>query len=163
MSAQVTPIQVPLTTGVARSFGHVRLSLAGLEFTGGFKNLKASIKREREIVYSNNPDPVAKTLGETKYAASVQLYYDWLMNFIQTIQINLGPGYSDQPFTGYFSYVGNNLVTYTDVLVNCTLDGIDWTDTQGNAALMREVELNPTQILIGGFNSNATPLVSPPQ
>jgi hypothetical protein len=163
MAAQISPIQVPLTTGVVRSFGHVRLVMAGFEFTGGFKSLKMSRKRSREDVMSNSPDPVGKTLGENKYEASVGLYYDWFMNFIQTIQANLGPGYGDQPFTGYFSYVGANLVPYTDTLINCTIDSTEVSDSAGNAALIREVELHPTKILFGGIDDLASPLISPPQ
>ena len=53
---------------------------------------RASVRREREreIVYSNNPDPVGFTLGENKYTASVRLYYDFVMNTIQ----QLGPGWN---------------------------------------------------------------------
>lgn len=158
-----TPIQVPLTNGVIRSFGHVRLSMAGLDFTGGFTAIKRSKKRDREIAYSNNPDPIGKTLGENKYECSATLYYDWLMNMIQTVNQNLGPGYSDQPFSIYVSYVGVGLVTYTDQIINCTIDDISADDSQGTKALMREINFHPTKILFGGFEDLADPLVASPQ
>src|ERR1019366_4425601 len=120
MAAQITPIQVPNTTGVVRSFGHVRLECAGLELTGGFKSAKLSRKRDREMVMPNSPDPVGKTLGENKYQASIVFLYDWWANVIQTIQNNLGPGYADQPFSVYLSTVGTNMVVYTDQILNCT-------------------------------------------
>ena len=163
MAAQIVPIAVPLTNGVVRSFGHVRLNIAGLEFTGGFKSFKRSRKREREMPYSNNPDPIGKTLGENKYQASGVFYYDWFMNMIQTVQNQLGPGYGDQPFTIYVSYVGANLVPYTDIIVNCTIDSTEADDTAGNTALTREIEFNPTKIYFGGFEDLADPLVSPQQ
>lgn len=161
--AQVTPIQVPLTNGVVRSFGHVRLQIAGLEFTGGFKSIKRSRKRNREMVRSNNPDPVGKTLGENEYSCSAVLYYDWFMNLLQTVRDNLGAGYGDQPFTIFVSYVGKNLVTYTDRIVNCTFDDTTADDEQGTKPLEREINFNPTKIFFGGFNDLEDPLVAPPQ
>lgn len=161
--AQIVPIQVPLTNGVIRSFGHVRLTCAGLEMTGGFKSFKRSRQRERELVYSNNPDPVGKTLGVNKYQASGVLYYDQFMNFLQTIQNNLGSGYGDQPFTIYVSYVGVNLVPYTDTILNCTFDTTEADDAQGNTALTREIQFNPTKILFGGYEDLEDPLVAPQQ
>src|SRR5580698_10045303 len=120
--ANIVPIQVPLTNGVVRSFGHMRLSIAGLEFTGGFQSFKRSRTRKREMVMSNSPDPVGKTLGENEYKASGVFLFDWWANLLQTVQANLGPGYGDQPFTIYCSYVGVNLVNYTDTIVHCTFD-----------------------------------------
>jgi hypothetical protein len=163
MAAQVSPIQVPLTNGVVRSFGHVRLQIAGLEFTGGFKSIKRSRKRERELPMSNSPDPIGKTLGENKYQCSVVAYYDWWMNLLLTVQNNLGPGYGDQPFTIYVSYVGFNLVPYTDVILNCTFDSTEADDAAGITALTREMEFSPTKILFNGLDDLADPLVSPPQ
>jgi hypothetical protein len=163
MAAQITPIQVPLTNGVVRSFGHVRLNIAGLEFTGGFKSIKRSRKREREMPYSNNPDPIGKTLGENKYQCSAVVYYDWWVNLLLTVQQNLGKGYGDQPFSIYISYVGKNLNTYTDQVLNCTFDSTEADDTQGIAALTREIEFNPTKILFGGIEDLADPLVAPAQ
>jgi hypothetical protein len=146
MTAQISPISVPLTNGVVRSFGHVRLKIAGLEFTGGFKSIKRSRKRSREMVRSNSPDPVGKTLGDNEYECSAVVYFDWWANLLQTVQQNLGPGYGDQAFTIYISYVGKNLVNYTDVIVNCTFDSTEADDQTGTAALTREINFAPTKI-----------------
>lgn len=159
MVAQLTPLQVPLTNGVVRSFGHARLNIAGLEFTGGFKSIKRSRKRNREIVRSNNPDPTGKTLGENEYECSAVMYLDWYYNLIQSINQNLGPGYADQPFTIFISYVGVNLNPYTDQVLNCTFDDDTGDDTQGTAALVREVNFHPTKILFNGLDDSADPLV----
>jgi len=160
MAAQITPIQVPLTNGTVRSFGHVRLQIAGLEFTGGFKSIKRSRKREREMPYSNNPDPIGKTLGENKYECSAELYYDWYMNLLQTIQNELGEGYGDQPFTIFISYKGKGLVTYTDHVLGCTFDEDDGDDKQGTAALTRTINFNPTKIKFNGLDDLEDPLTS---
>ena len=165
MAAQVSPIQVPMTNGFVRSFGHVRLNIAGLEFTGGFADVSYSRKRTREKPMSNSPDPIGKTLGENAYECKVVMYYDWFMNLLQTIQQNLGPGYGDQPFITYCSYVGANLTTYTDTIYNCTFDTTDAKNSKGVAALTREIDLSPTKIKFGNpaYDDLAVPLVAPPQ
>jgi len=163
MTAQITPIQVPLTNGVVRSFGHTRLQIAGLEFTGGFKSIKRSRKRSREDVMSNSPDPVGKTLGENKYECSAEMYLDWYYNLIKTIQNTYGKGYGDQPFTIFISYVGANLTPYTDVVIGCTFDEDDGDDKAGTPALTRTVNFHPTKILFNGLDDLADPLVASPQ
>ena len=163
MTAQIVPVQVPLTNGVVRSFGHVRLNIAGLEFTGGFASIKRSRKRTREDVESNSPDPVGKTLGTNKYECSAEMYLDWYYNLIQTIQSNLGPGYGDRPFTIYISYVGANLAPYTDTVLNCTFDEDDGDDKKGTAPLTRMVNFHPTKILFNSLDDLSDPLVASPQ
>lgn len=160
MSAYVSPIQVPITNGVVRSFGHVRLEVAGMEFTGGFKSIKRSRTRDREMPYSNSPDPIGKTLGENKYECSAVVYYDWWMNLLQTIANNLG-AYGDQSFTIYVSYEGRNLTWYTDVVDNCTFDSTQADDQAGVAALTREIDFHPTKIWFGGYEDLEDPLVAP--
>lgn len=163
MTTQISPIQVPLFNGVVRSFGHVRLKIAGLEFTGGFKSIKRSRKREREMPYSNSPDPIGKTLGENHYQASAVMYLDWFYNCVQTVVNQYGSGYGDQPFDIYVSYVGVGFTTYTDQILGCTIDTTEADDAQGTAALVREVEFNPVKILFGGLEDLADPLVAPQQ
>lgn len=157
------PLQVPLTNGVVRSFGHVRLNVAGLEFTGGFASFKRSRKRNREIVRSNSPDPTGKTLGENEYQASAVFYYDWFMNLIQTVQKITGKGYGDAFFVIYASYVGTNLAPYTDEIIGCTIDSTTADDAKGTGALTREIEFNPIKIKFGGLDDLDDPLVAPPQ
>jgi hypothetical protein len=159
MTQQIVPIQVPLTNGVIRSFGHVKWNFAGLEMTGGVKSFKRSRTREREMVYSNSPDPVGKTLGENKYEASAVLYLDWFYQMQATLQ-NLGVGYGDQPFTIYVSYVGVNLVQYTDTILNCTFDKSSGDDQAGNNALTIEIDFHPTKILFNGIDDLADPLTA---
>lgn len=153
------PIQVPQTTGAMRSFGHARLSLNGLDFTGGFEELKWKIEDTSENQYANNPDPVGWSLGELKYSASVRLYYDWALNMIQQI----GKGWNHVPFIGYFSFVGAGLVTYTDQLVACRLTSLELDTSAGNAkAISLPIELKPLKILPAGVDGNLYPLVATP-
>lgn len=162
MAAQIVPVQVPLTNGAVRSFGHVRLEIAGLDFFGGFTAIKRSRKRNREYARSNSVDPVGKTLGENEYQCSGDFYFDWFMNCIQQVNNALGPGYGDQPFNIYVSYVGVNLVTYTDFIVGCTFDTTEADDQQGTKALMRNVEFNPIKIYFGGLDDAEDPLIPNP-
>lgn len=160
MPTTVAPIEVPLTNGVVWSFGHVKLNMAGLEFTGGFKSIKRSRKRNREMVYSNSPDPVGKTLGQNEYQCSAELYLAWWFAMLQTVEQNLGPGYGDQSFDIYITYTGTGYETFQDVVLNCTFDSTDADDSVGTTALTRTIEFNPTKILFAGVEDLADPLVS---
>lgn len=157
------PIQVPLINGVAYSFAHITLEIAGLEFTGGFKAIKYSRKRNREMVRSNSPDPVAKTLGENEYQASAEVYLAWWYSLLQTIKNDLGSGYGDQSFTVNVSYNNNGFPPFQDVIQNCTFDSTEADNSQGTGALTRMIEFNPTKILFAGEDDLANPLVSGPQ
>ncbi len=157
--SNIAPIQVPLTTGALRSFGHCRLNLGGVDFTGGYEELKWSIENTSEDAYSNNPDPIGFTLGENKYTASVRLYYDFAMNLIQ----QLGPGWNMVPFTGYFSFVGAGLVVYTDTLVACRLKKIELDTSAGSAKpITNPIDLGPIKIYPAGVDGNLYPLVATP-
>jgi hypothetical protein len=157
--SNLQPIQVPQTTGALRSFGHCRLNLNGVDFTGGFTELKWSIENTSEEGRSNNPDPIGFSLGENKYAASVRLYYDFLMNLIQQV----GPGWNMLPFTGYFSFVGTGLVTYTDKLVACRLKKVELDTTADNAKpITMPIDLGPIKIYPAGVDGNIYPLIATP-
>jgi hypothetical protein len=154
------PIQVPLINGVVYSFGHITLDIAGLEFTGGFKSIKYSRKRTREMVRSNSPDPVGKTLGENEYQASAEVYLAWWQALMNTIQNTLGVGYGDQPFNVFVKYNANGFSPIVDTIINCTFDTTDADQSTGPGALVRPVEFNPTKILFNGLDDLANPLVS---
>jgi hypothetical protein len=156
--APAVPILVPLTNGTVYSFGHVTLQIAGLEFTGGFKSIKRSRKRNREMVRSNSPDPVGKTLGENEYQASAEMYLAWWDALQRTVENNLGPGYGDQSFTILVSYVANGFLPIQHVILNCTIDSTEADDGVGTAALTRMVEFNPTKILFNGIDDLEDPL-----
>jgi hypothetical protein len=154
--SNVAPILVPNTGGAMRSFGHCRLNLNGQDFTGGFENLKWTIDNDSEAQFSNNPDPVGFSLGENKYSASVQLYYDFALTLIQAI----GPGWQMIPFAGYFTFVGVGLTPYTDVLLACRLTKIELSAQagQGGKAITLPIELKPLKILPAGIDGNLYPL-----
>lgn len=157
------PIAVPLINGVLYSFAHIDLQIAGLEFTGGFKSIKYSRKRNREMVYSNSPDPVGKTLGQNEYSASAEVYLAWWLNTLNTIQSTLGTGYGDQAFDTLVSYNANGFKPFQDVIQNCNFDSTDGDNSAGTSALTRSIELSPTKIRFNSVDDLADPLVAAAQ
>lgn len=158
------PIEVPLINGVMWSFGHITMQIAGLEFTGGFKAIKYSRKRNREIVYSNSPDPVGKTLGQNEYACSAEVYLEWWRATIDTIIETIGGGYGDQSFDIYVAYSAPGFDPIVDKILNCTFDSTDADNSVGTTALTRMIEFNPTKIFFNnGVDDLQEPLVAPPQ
>ncbi len=163
MTAESTPIQVPLVNGVVWSFAHITLEIAGLEFTGGFKDISYKRERKREIVYSNSPDPVGKTLGQNEYEASAEVYLAWWLATLRAIEANLGPGYGDQSFTTFVKYNAAGFDPFVDEIQNCTFDSTDAKNGVGTGAITRMVNFNPTKILFDQTNDLANPLVSEAQ
>ena len=157
--------QVPITNGTIRSFGHVRVTCAGLNFFGGITGLKRSRTRKRDMARSNHPDPVGKTLGENEYKASITVFVDWYYNLIKQVSSLTGSstGYGDQSFNVYAQYVvlrsNPGAPTYTDVLLGCTFDMDEGDDKAGTTPLIREIDLNPLKILFNGQDDCADPLV----
>jgi hypothetical protein len=134
------------------------MNIGGLDFTGGFVSIKYGRTRKRDMARSNSPDPVGKTLGDNEYQATVEVFFDWYMRLLLTLQ-NILPGYGDTPFTIFTSYVGVNLAPYTDTILNCTFDSTDVDNATGTKPLTRKIDLNPTKILFNGIDDLAAPLV----
>jgi len=149
MSNAISPIQIPVTNGVVRSIAQVRLEIAGLSLPGGFASVMRKRTRNREMVRSNNADPIGKTTGENTYEASVELYFDWYANLLATIQNNFGTGYGDQQFAMFLTYVGQNLPVYYDVITGCTFDNDEINAQKGTSPLISNVQLNPLKIYFG--------------
>ncbi len=160
MPSTATPIQVPLINGVVWSFAHITLEIAGLEFTGGFKSIKYSRKRNREVVYSNSPDPVGKTLGQNEYSASGEMYLAWWLSTLRTIQKNLGEGYGDQSFSIFVKFNNKGFDPFVDEIQNCNFDSTDADNSVGTGALTRMVDFSPTKILFDQTNDLENPLVA---
>lgn len=161
-AADAPPIQVPLINGVLWSFAHIGLGIANLPFTGGFKAIKYSRKRNREIGYSNSPDPIGKTLGQNEYMCSVEVYLEWWRALLTTVQA-IGAGYGDQPFPIQVNYSANGYDIIKDTIQNCTFDTTDADNSVGTGALVRTIEFNPTKIFFNGIDDLSNPLVASPQ
>jgi hypothetical protein len=171
MANLISPLQIPLTNGVVRSFAQVRIESAGLPLNGGVLEVMRKRTREREIVYSNNADPVGKTTGQNKYEASFTALFDWYAAQVATLINNFGPGYGDQQFNVYLTHLGSNLQGYQDVITGCTFDEDDFTQSKGTSANQVKINLNPLKIYfavpIGApyllYDDNPDPLALYPQ
>lgn len=152
------PVAVPLVNGVGWSFAHISLVIANMSFTGGFKSIKYSRKRSRELARSNSPDPIFKTLGENEYQASAEMYVEWWAQVIKQIEDTLGVGYGDQFFDVHVSYAASGFTPRTDTILGCTFDSSEADNSQGPGALTRMVELAPMKILFDGRDDLANPL-----
>ena len=154
-----TPIQVPLINGVAYSFAHIELQIAGLSFTGGFKSIKYERTREREMLYSNSPDPVAQTLGQNKYTCSAVLYLAWWYALKATVQQTLGLGYGDQAFTVNVNYNAPGFFDpFMDSIQGCHFDSTKADQSAGITALEREIDFKPLKIYFDQDDDLAVPL-----
>jgi hypothetical protein len=163
MTQPIQPLLVPVTSGFVPSFANVRLNAAGMDFSGGFAELKYDVKVVGEQVESNNMDPVGETIGTAKYTASGKFYRLWLINFIAQITNQLGPGWAAQPFNVYVGIVADlsiGQVTQTDTLLSCKLRSLALAGQKGNSALTGDIDLSPLKILINGVDNNPCPLGS---
>lgn len=156
--ANFPPIQVPLINGVVWSFQHITCTIAGLEFTGGFKKIDYKRNRKREMVRSNNSDPIGKTQGENEYSCKVDMYLAWWFACIATVQQQLGPGYGDVSFSISVKYGNNGFAPFVDQILNCTFDSTEANNEAGVGALVRGVDFNPTKILFNGIDDLSNPL-----
>jgi hypothetical protein len=168
VTISISPIQVSVSNGFVRSMANVRIEIAGLSLPGGFASVMRKRTRTRERVYSNNVDPIGDTDGTNQYEATVDMYFDWYIQLVQTLRNNLGPGYGSQTFDMYLAYVGANLATYYDVITSCKFDNDEINAQKGASPLVSAVHLNPLKIYFAipdganfadpQFDDNADPL-----
>lgn len=160
--AALLPINVPLINGVAYSFQHIELRIAGLKFTGGFSMIDYDRERKRDMVMSNSSDPVSKTQGENEYKCEAEMYLAWWLALLRTVAANLGSGYGDQPFLITVSYNANGFSPTTDVIRGCTFDSTSAPNQVGTKPLTRKVKFSPLKILFDGKDDLASPLQALP-
>jgi len=155
-----TQIQYPLINGVRHGFSSIEAKIAGQIFVG-FTAINYSRTRTRSLVRGNHPDPLGKTRGTNEYKAEVELYLaEW--NLLQAILLSQGAGYGDVFFQVIVTYGENAFDTVTDVLLGCTVDVVDVSQSEGPDPLKRKLDLSPLKILFGGKDDLAVPLIAPP-
>ena len=161
MTQSTQPILVPVVNGLVKSIANVRANIAGMDFSGGFIELKYDLNTDYEDVLSNNTDPVGHALGPTKYAGSAKILVDWLRSVIA----NVGPGYAALPFSVYVGYVSDlstGQAVASDQLIGCKFGALAISMAAGSAkAISVDVNLRPLKILLGGVDNNPAPLASP--
>ncbi|SRR5712691_11959824 len=152
------PIAVPLINGATWSFAHIKLRIAGIEFTGGFRSIKYKRTRAREYQRSNHPDPTAKSLGENTYEASAEMWLEWYWATIRTVEATLGKGYGDRFFPIFVSYGARGFAPHTDTIIGCTIDESDFSHATGPSPLVAPVNFMPLKVLWDGKDDCENPL-----
>lgn len=70
-------------------------------------------------------------------------------------------GYGDQLFSIHVTYTENGFTTITDILLGCTVDSTEASQSQSADALVRKIDLGPLKILYNGIDDLLTPLIAP--
>lgn len=121
------------------------------------KSIDYERKRERGEVRANHPDPIAKTLGENMYSASIEVYRsEWNL-----ILSTFGNGYGDDTFTLLVSWGLSGFETVTDEIIGCHWDSSASGGTQGSDPSVVKIDLNPLKIKFAGLDDLAYPLAPP--
>lgn len=155
----------PLVNGLRHAFSSMQFVFKS---TGGgaadipdirmfLKSIDYERKRERGEVRANHPDPIAKTLGENTYSASMEVYRaEWNL-----MLSTFGAGYGDEPFTLLVSWGLSGFETVTDELIGCHFDSSSSGGAQGSDPSVVKVDLNPLKIKFAGLDDLAYPLTTP--
>lgn len=151
-----TEIQYPMVNGYRHGFSSIELSLKNRKFRG-FKAINYSRTRSREKQWGNHPDPIGKTLGENDYNCDVELYLAEFLSFLE----DLGDGYGDTFFDTTVAYGPHGFDTKTDIIIGCTLDTTEVSNSQGSSALTRKFQLNPLKVKLSGKDDLEVPLGPP--
>lgn len=154
------PIPYPDSLGARHSWQSIKAIVAGLPILG-IKKCSYSRIRSREIMYGTHVDPIGKTQGENAYKASIDLYlaeYQQLKAALVQQADALGVGYGDVFFVVQVQYSAPGFTIIQDEIQGCTLDETNAEQTQGPAALIRGIELNPLKILFDGDDDVAPAL-----
>lgn len=153
-------LQYPLVRGVRHGFANLQLRFAldgGKKIGFYIKSINYGRTRSRGLVQGNHPDPIAKTIGENAYKASVEM----ALAEYRLLTKEMGPGYGDMFFDVLVTYGLDGFETVTDEIIGCTIDDDDASNSQGSDPLMRKLDLNPLKIKMAGVDDLLIPLISP--
>lgn len=150
MALITVPIAYPDSAGARHSFVSLKAIVAGVPILG-LKKCSYSRIRTREIMHGTHSDPIGKTQGENAYKASLDLYLAEFMQLkaalVAQAATQLDTGYGDVFFTIQAQYRAPGFTLIQDEIFSCTLDETNAEQTQGPAALVRGIELNPLKIV----------------
>lgn len=152
MAIVTAPIPYPDSLGFRHSWTSIKAVVAGLPILG-LKKCSYSRTRTREILRGTHPDPLGKTQGENAYTGSLDMYlaeFQQLKSALILLGQSQGIGYGDVFFTITVSYGAPGFQTVQDEIQSCTLDTTQAEQSQGPAALIRGIELNPLKIVFDG-------------
>jgi hypothetical protein len=157
-------LEFPLINGLRHAFSSMKFVFVNTGEEIDIPDIKLFLKsidyertRDRGEVRANHPDPIAKTLGENSYSASMELYRAEFNLFLSTY----GAGYGDAPFSLLVTWGLNGFETVTDTLQGCHFDSSGSGGSQGPDPSVVKIDLNPLKILFCGLDDLAVPLAPP--
>jgi hypothetical protein len=167
-----SPIVYPLINGKRQDGNAIEANFAG-QIYKGIKAVNYTYKKTREEIEGTHPDALGKTTGVNKYTCHADMYLaefaHWLNNILTPLALSSdifltgdGSGISQVPFTLIVNYKSSGMDWITDKIVGCTLDGIDFNNAAGSAALVRGVDLAPLKIYPNGIDLEAIQLLPSP-
>jgi hypothetical protein len=147
------PIPYPDSVGARHSFVSLKAIVAGVPILG-LKKCSYSRTRTREIMHGTHSDPIGKTQGENAYKASLDLYLAEFQQLKSALIVQAAllenTGYGDVFFSIQAQYFAAGFAVIQDEIQGCTLDETGAEQSQGPAALIRGIDLNPLKILFDG-------------
>lgn len=156
-------LQFPLINGLRHSFSSMKFVFSSTDeyevpdIKIFLKSIDYERTRDRGEVRANHPDPIAKTLGENSYSASMEIYRaEWNL-----ILSTYGEGYGDRTFSVLVTWGLNGFETVTDELIGCHFDSSGSGGAQGSDPSVVKIDLAPLKIKFAGYDDLVTPLAPP--
>lgn len=157
-------LEFPLINGLRHAFSSMKFRIQPTgedvdipEIRLFLKSIDYERTRDRGEVRANHPDPIAKTLGENSYSASIEVYRaEWNL-----ILSTFGAGYGDVPFSIFVTWGLNGFETVTDEIIGCHFDSSASGGSQGTDPAVVKIDLNPIKIRFAGLDDLADPLLPP--
>lgn len=157
-------LEFPLINGLRHAFSSMKFVFKSTGEEVEIPDIKVFLKsidyertRDRGEVRANHPDPIAHTLGENSYSASMEVYRAEFNLFLSTY----GDGYGDAPFSVLVTWGLNGFETVTDELIGCHFDSSGSGGSQGTDPSVVKIDLKPLKIKFCGKDDLAVPLAPP--
>jgi hypothetical protein len=157
-------LEFPLINGLRHAFSSMKFVFKSTGSEVEVPDIKMFLKsidyertRDRGEVRANHPDPIAMTLGENSYSASMEVYRAEFNLLVSTF----GAGYGDAPFSLLVTWGLNGFETVTDEILGCHFDSSGSGGAQGSDASVVKIDLKPLKIKFCGLDDLAEPLAQP--
>jgi len=140
--------QPTIVNGFAHEWNAVEIVLAGITYLD-FKSIDYDTDTDGQDVMGTASEAIARTLGNAKHTASMEMYSAAAKTFLS----QLGPNYLRIPFDVVIHKAEpNSGSVLTDKLVQCTIKKIGDSHQQGSDALTTKFDLRPFRIVRGSTN-----------
>lgn len=162
MGIITSPIPYPDSLGARHGWASIKAIVAGLPILG-IKKCTYSRIRTREILHGTHVDPIGKTPGENAYKCAIDLYLAEFQQLKSALLVQAqvqNVGYGDVFFIVQVQYSAPGFAVINDEIDGCTLDETNADQSQGPAALIRGIELNPLKVKFDGDDDVSPALIA---